>query len=366
MPKNDSSIDKKSMFRGQDVQTIVNNLEILERNSKLFATDSDNRLKYVFSESDNEAIICSYFQRIIQLKVYARSILRKKSLQSSFQVYGKSVSHANRIKVKNNIIAFYDKPKLVVKFTRTNGFRSSDSLQAEAKYLKIIGELSFLNAPRVIVDNSAAEAGQLPALWLEKISGRPPDDAEKKRIAQSFMSTLLKWYDHNGVDFVRPSIFNESLQSMPLKLHELGWNHAEGEVINKALLLINNCEKLMPVSLIHGDASTANVLLQNTGKMIILDWELSRKYYIAADVYKLARQADEIMPIYADWIRKFNGITMISPDLQISIITILDHIDLEGKKPYLNTKMTPEKIEEKFRVIKSQVVHAAKKVIELL
>jgi hypothetical protein len=232
------------LFRGANIKQILRNLECLESESGFFQ-NVDCREKPVFFDNKRQVVICSYVHRLGQLKIWAGAILGKRSFKRIYNAIGTTRVNAHRIRVSYNLIAFYPVRNMICKFRHDSSIESIDRIHNEGRALKAAENLDFIIVPKVLLDQSKINSGNVPAIWIEQIKGKKPKRDEIKNIACRYAEILLQWYEHHGIDYLKPSVlFSNYAQNEKIttnKLLSYGWDDLESLRIIEAYDKIVQC-----------------------------------------------------------------------------------------------------------------------------
>jgi len=347
--------DAAPLFRGEDLGSILCDLERCEDESGLFGTGK-RKAKGVFVASSSVAVIGTQ----PRWKLWARVIAGVQPPQRDGVAASRTSSRAHRIRVKNNVLAFYPDRRLVCKFWRRSGVRSRDSLQHEVAAIRAVG--GSVRVPSIVLDRTQPEHGGIPAIWMVQIEGKAPtgNGAQGTASVLRWLEMMLPWYDKHGVALVEPAgaFTCEDLTSY-------GWSVEESKFLAGIMSRVATCGGTMPVAWIHGDASLGNCLIDKKGDMTILDWERSRRAYVAEDISKLARYGEAaVKERFARWMGEHswgdNGV--LSADTQLDIVNVRANLDLVGREQYLRMMMSCQQVRERIADTKQQVMAAAERI----
>jgi hypothetical protein len=352
-------------FRGEDIEPILRQLEILEEESGLF-NGSSTVLMPVFFKHRSQAIICSYFRRIMNYSAWTKAFSGSYPVIRIFRPVGYTRSNADIIRIKNHIVALYPKHNLVCKFRRGSGVRQEDSLLREVRAIRAAEKFNCFRTPRIIRESTLDNNGTAPVIWYEKLNLRPIDKRDKQVASLSFLHAILPWYEANGVTFRSPDPGNFSYE----KLISFGWNDEETGLILRALEKISKCGGMMPVSWIHGDASYQNSFFGKNQEIIILDWEMSRTDYIIYDIYALFRKGggEAILEEYKLWLDQFSKSTpgILDVNAQIRIVEVMLYLNFKKEYEYITSVKYYEEAMQILEIRKHKVLSSAKEIIEKL
>ena len=362
-------MEKVPLFRGADIEKILQSLEELEIESGLFANTLSKKTK-VFLVSMNEVLLCNYGKRLIHWRRGARIAIQRHSFQRVYTPIGATYSNASKVRVKNNVIAFYPEQHLVCKFWLDSGVRKVNNLFNEARAIIAAERCNFLKVPSIVLDKSCPRNGIPPALWLEFREGYSSSITKERKVetALEFFKVMLLWYQKHGVSFIKTEEISQIDTRANISLEDLvsyGWKREEAELILLASSKINESRKMLPVSWIHGDASVGNCLICKRSKVIILDWEMTRKGFIAIDVLKLLHQGGKtIRELYEKWLKKIvpSGVRTLPLDIQLDLVVLLENLNLQSKQNYFKNILTADEVEKRILLIKGHVLSAAKRI----
>ncbi|AGF78977.1 putative aminoglycoside phosphotransferase [Desulfocapsa sulfexigens DSM 10523] len=356
------------LFRGAQIGSILKSLEKIEEDSGLF-TNSE-KMKKVFLDSANEAIICGYGKRLIQWRRGIKTAIRRHSPQLFYTPIGDTYSNASRIRVKNNVIAFYPEWGLVCKFWLGTGVRKINNLSNEAKAIMTAERYNFLKVPKIVLDKSSFHGGQPPALWFELFRGYFPPKAtdNKSKTALEFLRVMFLWYQEHGIHFIKPGEVSQIDKRVNVNFEELlsyGWEPEKANLILLANKRIVESRKTLPVSYIHGDASVGNCLVNEAGEVLILDWEETRKGYIAEDVFTLFQHGGvSVRESYEKWLANIapNDAHTLACDIQLEVLRMWKNLNLQSIRKYLDNIIPTDETNKRIGLIKSRVISSARQI----
>lgn len=356
------------LFRGAQIGNVLKSLERVEKDSGLF-TNSE-KMKKVFIGSTNEAFFCSYGKRLIQWRRGIRTAVRRHSPWLFFIPIGDTCSNASRIRVKNNVIAFYPERGLVCKFWLDTGVRKINNLSNEAKAIMTAEKYDFLKVPKIVLDKSSSYGGQPPALWFELFRGYfPPKTTDNKsKTALEFLRVLFLWYQEHGIEFIKTGELAQIDKRANVNFEELlsyGWENNEAKLILLANKRIFESRKTLPVSHIHGDASVGNCLVNEVDELLIIDWEETRKGYIAEDVFTLSQHDGvSVRESYEKWLASIapNDAHTLECDIQLEVVRMWKNLNLQSMRKYFDKIITTDEVNKRMRLIKSRVISSAKQI----
>ncbi len=356
------------LFRGAQIGNVLKSLEKIEKDSGLF-TNSE-KIKKVFLDSTNEAFFCSYGKRLIQWRRGIRTAVRRHSPRLFYTPIGDTYSNASRIRVKNNVIAFYPERGLVCKFWLDTGVRKINNLSNEAKAIMTAERYSFLKVPKIVLDKSSSNSGHPPALWFELFRGYfPPKDTENKsKTALEFLRVMFLWYQEHGINFIKTGEVSQIDKRVNVNFEELlsyGWENDKAKLILLANKRIVESRKTLPVSCIHGDASIGNCLVNEAGEMLILDWEETRKGCVAEDVFALCQHGGvSVRKSYEKWLANIapNDAHTLECDIQLEVVRMWKNLDLQSMRKYLDNIITTDEANKRIGLIKDRVISSARKI----
>lgn len=356
------------LFRGADIGKILKTLGKIEIDSGIFA--NSQKKKKVFLSSTNEAIFCSYGKRLIQWRRGLRTAIRRHSFQSVYTPIGDTFSNASRIRVKNNVIAFYPERNLVCKFWLDTGIRKITNLSNEAKAIMTAERYNFCKVPKIVLDKSSPIDDLPPALWFELFQGYSLSKVtdNKTKTALEFLRILFLWYQANGVDFIKTEEVAQVNKRAGVTLGELlsyGWDKKEAGLILQANTRIIESRKTLPVSYLHGDASVGNCLVNKQGDLLVFDWEETQKGCIAEDVFTLLHQGGiSVRESYEAWLANIaaGDVHILEFDIQLDMVRMWKNLGLQAKRKYLNNIMATDEVDKRIAHIKSQVIASARQI----
>jgi serine/threonine protein kinase len=239
------------------------------------------------------------------------------------------------------------------------------------KAIRIAEKLDFIKVPKIILDQTALDYTHVPAIWLEYIKGKNPEQSEGNIL--KILNILFLWYEKQGIDFVEPdglaSNYLEKEMITSLKLLSYGWNVDETELILNAFKRIIECNKTMPISWIHGDVSIGNCLIDEEGQIVFLDWEISRRDYIANDVSKLVRQGGSaVKQAYTEWLKKYTQCCsdVLHVDAQLDIVYLCNNVNIQEKEKYFMNTKSSEQSKIQIVEIKQRLLSIARKMCDEL
>lgn len=359
-------------FNGANTNQMLRNLEHLESESGFFQ-NVDCREKPVFFDNKRQMVICSYVHRLGQLKIWAGAILGKRSFKRIYNAIGTTRVNAHRIRVNYNLIAFYPDRNMICKFRHDSSVESIDRIHNEGRALKAAQNLDFIKVPKVLLDQSKTDSVNVPAIWIEHIKGKRPSRDEIKNIACKYAEVLLLWYEHHGIDYLKPSTlfpnYSQNEKITANKLLSYGWDDVESLRIMEAYDKILQCKMVMPVSWLHGDAIVLNCMINERGELVIIDWENSRKGFIVEDLLKLAHYGgSDIKQLYNSWLknRTSNHSNLLDVDMQFDIEFLMRNINIKDKERYLISKMSLKKSYEAVQELKQLVLSKTQNICKSL
>lgn len=235
---------------------------------------------------------------------------------------------AAQVRVKNNVLASYPDIGLVAKFGKPLSVRDPNSVHNEYLTLSKIAAFNKLQAPEPI----AFQRDPIPTLWMKYVNHSRVTKEDTLSATSAAAKSLLAWFEHHGVVQIPPSSYN------PLELHLAagtnslvlkGWNEEEAMRIYSALETIAESRTPLFLSQIHGDASTGNIMITQSGSLIINDWEMSRLDIVGYDMVKLIRANPEVQDLYSQWRLDLAGIGASGMKEELALVRIMASLDLE-------------------------------------
>lgn len=352
------------LFRGMVLNDLLQCIEEQENASGLFY-NKNRKEKLIFLEGFQQASVTTLLERYTNIRSCARTFLITKSIRKVLLPISKSTIIADQFRVHNNIVAFYENDDLVLKMHRKSGFRSFDDLKNEVSVIKEASTLNFLNVPQIILDNSSSPNGLMPAVWYKYIKGVIPSSycsrLKKESIIRLYLNTLLKWYEHHGVTMMHPGSMSYEKLSYDDLINNL-WNEKESEAIIQATEKVQKMGLVMPVSMIQGDASLNNCIVNKSGELVVLDWELSCIDYIIKDVAKLVSQGGEnVKTFFVEWLFKtINQKSKNIPiDIQIDYLNVITNFRINDKIHYFKKMVSSDALSRKIFELKKSVLNSA-------
>jgi len=356
-----------SLFRGADISRVLEALGVCETEAGVFADRSRGVAKQAYLDGPSQVVVTSRLKRWSNLKLWAKVILGRESVGDLVTPLAHTSCAAARVRVKHNVLAFYPQNQMICKYWLASGARPVTALQTEATTLRSIHESGLFRVPRVIADNTNHELFKVPALWLQEVSGRTPTPPMHKRVALKLARLLISWYEHNKVEFTQASIFESPTHlSLEKYLAGYGWSVDEAEVIVAAEIALRKAGESIPISMIHGDASPGNVLLDDSGEITVIDWELSRRDLVAIDLASLSSIGGyEIRDLFEQWLLFYKREDMLSPDRQIDLIWIRSRLKLAGARNASPRAQGREDIDPQLVELKKELISKVKKLAGL-
>ena len=320
------------LFRGADISRVLEALGLCETEAGVVTDRSRGVAKQAYLDGPSQVVVTSRLERLSNLKLWAKVILGRESVVDLVTPLAQTNCAAARVRVKHNVLAFYPQNQMICKYWLESGSRPLSALQTEATTLREIHESGLFQVPRVIADNTNYELFQVPALWLQQASGRTPEPTMHKKVALKLARLLISWYEHNKVEFIQASIFeNPRPLSLEKYLVGYGWSVDEAEVIVAAEMSLRKAGESIPISMIHGDVSPGNVLVDDSGEITVIDWELSRRDPVAIDLANLSSIGGyEIQDLFGQWLLTYKREDILSPDRQMDLIWIRSRLKLSG------------------------------------
>lgn len=348
------------LFRGANINHLVEALRACESQVDLFDETTIGNKK-VYPDGRSQVVICTQLQRLMNWKIWARAVIGRKSIHEQFKSLVNTGCFADRIRIKNNALAFYSKYHFVCKYWLDSGLRARSDLQSEARAIRKVEESALLNVPKILQDNTDPNEYRVPAIWYESIIGTTPTGKGTRSTAIKLTKLFIPWYEHNAVEFVEPDMLcTQGSTSLYHRLLSYGWLPREAETILSAGKKTEKCGMSLPVSVIHGDASVGNTIIDKKGELFVLDWESSRRDFIAHDVSRLISQGGvEVRNIYERWLKSQRHRDTLPVDYQLNIMCIRSNLKLMEKEAYLKRIMPINEVRLAVNRLKRSVLSAS-------
>jgi len=356
---------KGSMFVGRDVAEILRDLERCESHSGFFEKPPQKRL--VFHDPSNEAVVCSFLERMVQFKVWSIAFLYAHySIKNIFVPIDSTFSNASRIRISYHfVVSLYPDHNVVVKFCNirqaSSGKKMKKQLQKEVSALRAAKQIGQFKVPEIVLDHSCCNDDSIPAIWLKLIKeNKLAKTTAWPDLAISMLRALFCMYEHNGIDFVLFDGLKDKVTQR--KLLSFGWDDEEVVTILESLERLASCNQLVPKSFIHGDANISNCIIDERGELAIIDWEWYRWDYILFDVFNLERQGGyAVRKRYVEWLDKMSPSHqfVLDADIQSHIFCIERFMYLQNWRAALASKWNEKRAEKEIIKIKKKVMSAA-------
>lgn len=279
-------------------------------------------------------------------------------------------SYASYIEIRNNIIAFYPKRQMVCKMWRSSGNRTRETLVAEVRAIQAASDVTCFRVPEVILDLTDTGTAHTPSVWFRQLVDCRTVTSPKVRkpVARIFMEAMIKWYQMHGVEYVEAAaLCSDDLNRE--KLHGFGWSYEEAELIADAFNKVSLCKKCLPRAWIHGDAGLSNVMLNPRDELVILDWELSRRDFLAYDMDKISHQGDLDLAETDALLRQAlydRNRDVLDLNLQVKFIRVLQSANISERRAALWTTVPLPQAKHRYALIRHRCLDAARGIIQVL
>jgi len=108
------------------------------------------------------------------------------------------------------------------------------------------------------------------------------------------------------------------------------------------------------------------VLLDDSGEITVIDWELSRRDLVAIDLARLSSIGGyEIRDLFEQWLLFYKREDMLSPDRQIDLIWIRSRLKLAGARNASPRAQGREDIDPQLVELKKELISKVKKLAGL-
>ena len=205
----------------------------------------------------------------------------------------KFYSTADILHIRNNLSVFYLDDMIRFKFFISGGVRGPENIKNEIAFFKKNQNTKLnLVMPRLL--NKYDKNGFL-GYSDSVILGRPIDwsSKESNSMTKSLLNIMLNFYADNGVEWCSIK------ERFPVLYQEL----VDKSQFDRGNIL-EILEKKIACSIIHGDLSLGNTLMDNAGKFYIIDWELSVFGSIVYDLVKVIAHKPFTMEIVESFINE--------------------------------------------------------------
>ncbi len=246
------------------------------------------------------------------------------NLRSALYICSSRVQ-ASRVRLRNNIIAFYPERGVVCKFVRDNPKRNSQCLRNECNTLKKLQDFGGLPVPRV---HSYVET-PVQALFMDHVGNRQVSMEEVQSVSEHIIERIVKWYEFYGIRFLSANehpIIKRFLMDKN-EYFRCGWNESEVTVIKEVLDFVGSLS--IGISRIHGDLYPSNIMINPEGGVVVIDWELSRDDMVAIDFNALCTVSPHVEEMWRKWrVSIGNSKMQVCPDAELHLAYIVRNHDL--------------------------------------
>lgn len=246
-----------------------------------------DKLRYI----NVKAYIKSYIDKIFRMKspllMKLIPFTIKKNFILIYRFFFQRInfqSTADVIHIRNNLSLFYLNRGYRVKIYLEDGVRSIQSFKNEYNIRKNNKPMiNLLNVPRLMDANIDNE----PSFYTDEIVFGNMYNWNDKRVDAMLMNIfqdMWKFYEANGIKWVSLSERGIVTTELVSKCKEINRSDLEPDI--DVELIMSFSDRLIPVSLIHGDFSPGNIIDAN-GKNYVIDWEMAEHDLIVKDFYKI-------------------------------------------------------------------------------
>lgn len=264
--------------------------------------------------------------------IYVFQLLRLMQLRAITSLYAgyHNLVVADKILIKNNIVALYPEVSKIIKSSILNGSRPLDAFRKEFYMLKALEENGFSFAPKAL-GLTEKHSGALCAEYIEGEGlGRKIDIPIREilipfiNMYESFGLEMQSIKDH----LLIAKILNSNGEYL---VEYCSWDAELARFFLNSLRRV--AEKKILVSVIHGDAQFGNILLFGD-RIKIIDWELSRLDWVCIDISSLEGDCPGIGILYNSWRSQYCNDDFLSVDAEILLVKIMNAVNIDEFKKY--------------------------------
>ncbi len=205
--------------------------------------------------------------------------------------------HADAVVAKTNLRAFYLSDGLTLKFSGAAG-----PIRNEIAVRRAIVDTAHVRVPRI----ARSFDGDEPYIFENLVRGSRPAERD---VTQGFVQKLWAFHLANGMKSeVLSSVIDPEQLDTALHAALQGFPERAPQIMQGWLALKREIDwaSRVPVGLTHGDMAVSNILVDDAGNLVLLDWEQGAQRVVLDDFAKLALRFPSILtPLrgsYANWL----------------------------------------------------------------
>ncbi|WP_221932736.1 phosphotransferase [Ferrovibrio terrae] len=224
---------------------------------------------------------------------------------------------AEAITIRNNVSLFYVDRGIRAKLLMEQGVRNLEGLRNEYSTRRRLEALGVDFVPPLLCANLDRPPYYLADRLIEGI-GLAWGDERTPAIMHNTLSKLWGLYRVIGLTWKTPAELGIDLPAISAMLTGAG--------IHQAAILLALSDKLLPVSLVHGDFSIGNIIICD-GNNYIVDWELSHLGPVCVDFFKVLLRCPDLLAGIEDIMRP--DIEALSAQQRDRVMSLSEQLALE-------------------------------------